>query len=780
MEKTNPTLEIASSYLLARTSFMSTNRLCHCERSAAIPTFKRDCFVRFSLVFLWFLAMLTLSPDDQIYAQQISGNKEKTASIVRNVSADFTLIKKRILEDLMRPPVEANEISDLIASINPDGSWPNINYQDTSKTGFQHEDHLKHMLDLSRAYKKEGSVYYQNPEVKKTVLSALDFWIKHDFICENWWWNEMGTPDWMINTLLVLDSDLTENQRIAGAKIASRASFNGFGARAGGDFVPIAGMVCKQALFKNDEKMLENAIKVMADQVVITNGRGINPDLGFHHRTDNVTSIHSYGTNYVKSFTYWTVKTAGTKFMLPEAALKLLVDYYLDGISLAMAFRKYPDPGAKNRDLSRKDALRPASTDIPENFLLSTSYRKKEFEDLIKVRKGEKSNERTWNKYYWHSSYFAHQSKNYFASVRMYSSRQNNMESPYNEEGLKMHHVADGANFLSRSGKEYADIFPVWDWQKIPGTTVVQKPSLPPSKDIAKRGTTDFSGGVSDGKHGAAAFDFSSVHDLLKARKAWFFFDNEYVCLGAGINGMAEFPVATTLNQSLLGNEVVVKTQSGRQTLAKGKHELTEVSWVLHDSVAWLFPSATAVSLNNTMVSGNWRQINHQNWATEDKIEKDLFSLSLNHGTKPKNAEYDYLVVPGMDAASIERYLQKPPVIILSNKPELQGVKHTGLNIVQAVFYQPGLIKLTDRITLTAKSPCLVMVHLKGNSIGKITVSDPTHKLKSLEISFNTKFGAAGTNWMSVWDKDKKLSTVQIDLPAGNEAGKSVVLESGR
>jgi chondroitin AC lyase len=33
---------------------------------------------------------------------------------------------------------------------------------------------------------------------------------------------------------------------------------------------------------------------------------------------------------------------------------------------------------------------------------------------------------------------------------------------------------------------------------------------------------------------------FKSVHDPLKAHKAWFFFDNEYVCLGAGINSDAD------------------------------------------------------------------------------------------------------------------------------------------------------------------------------------------------------------------------------------------------
>ena len=88
-----------------------------------------------------------------------------------------------------------------------------------------------------------------------------------------------------------------------------------------------------------------------------------------------------------------------------------------------------------------------------------------------------------------------------------------------------MHHFGDGSNFISLTGKEYFNIYPVWDWQKIPGTTVVQKPELPHWKEIAKKGLTDFVGGVSDGEYGAAAFDFASAHDPLKARKAWFFFE---------------------------------------------------------------------------------------------------------------------------------------------------------------------------------------------------------------------------------------------------------------
>jgi chondroitin AC lyase len=355
--------------------------------------------------------------------------------------------------------------------------------------------------------------------------------------------------------------------------------------------VPIAGMVCKQGLFKRDEAILANAIKVMGDQVVITPARGINPDMGFHHRVDNVTSIHTYGTNYVNSFAYWAIKTEGTKYSLSPKALNLLIDYYVDGISKCMAYGIYPDPGAKNRDLSRRgESSHAAGTEIPENLMLSSDYRRKDLEYLVKVRKGEIKPGLSWDKYFWHSSYFAHQRKNYYSSVRMHSSRQKNMEEPYNEEGLKMHHLADGGNFLLRTGNEYGDVFPVWDWQKIPGTTVVQKPSLPPPNQIAKKGKSDFVGAASDGQFGVATFDFKSVHDSLTAHKSWFFFDKEYVCLGAGINAEADYPVATTINQCLLNKDVVAKSNAGTKTLQRGQHDLKGVSWIMHDSVAYLFP----------------------------------------------------------------------------------------------------------------------------------------------------------------------------------------------
>ena len=55
----------------------------------------------------------------------------------------------------------------------------------------------------------------------------------------------------------------------------------------------------------------------------------------------------------------------------------------------------------------------------------------------------------------------------------MYSPRTFNAEM-VNAEGRLSHHQADGCTLIYRQGDEYADIFPTWNWEMLPGTTAEQ------------------------------------------------------------------------------------------------------------------------------------------------------------------------------------------------------------------------------------------------------------------------------------------------------------------
>ncbi|RYZ54442.1 MAG: chondroitin lyase [Sphingobacteriales bacterium] len=680
---------------------------------------------------------------------------------------DLELIRSRIISDLLKPAVNDADIKQLIKNIKQDGSWPGINYNDVSRTGFEHRIHLENMVLLSRAVRKKGSPFYQDAVARKSLSAAFDFWLKHDFRCENWWWNEMGTPQHMINIMLMMDTDLTALQRTEGLKIANRANLEAFGARPGGDLLPIAGMLGKQALFSRDTAVLARVIRVMAGEIKVTTGRGIKPDLSFHHRTDNVISTLTYGSSFASSFAYWSVVIAGTRFKLPEEAIKLLIDYYLDGICRSMVYGIYPDPGAQNRDMTRKNALKREGTDLPENLMRASGYRSEELKTIISLRQEKSKPSAANSRFFWHSSYLVHQRPAYFVSVRMHSSRANNMEQPHNEEGLKMHHFGDGSNFLSRRGTEFSNIFPVWDWQKIPGTTVLQKADLPPFSEVAKKGLSDFSGGISDGRYGVAAIDLISVHDPLKAKKAWFFFDREYVCLGSDINAGSGLPVYTTINQTLLHGKVTAGFASSangpgkavkQEELTRGEHHLRALQWILHDSVGYLFFTPQQAELTNRMATGNWRMISHQATATTEPVNKDVFSLWINHGSDPAGGAYAYLVVPNVSAANLNGYISKSGISVIANTPELQAVYSKPLQLVQAVFYKAGECRTKD-VTITADQPCIVMI----NKAGKITAADPTQKLQRLTLRVQQGSGP--------------VRSVGIDLPQGGMAGSSAFQE---
>jgi len=689
---------------------------------------------------------------------------------------DFEIVRQRVIDRMMQNRVDDSRVEDLIQSIQEDGSWDYINYIDVSRTGFDHGRHLNNMLAISRAYKNTSSGFYKGQEAKSAIISALEYWCSNDFICENWWWNQIGTPRGLVSIVLIMDEEIPGRLVPEVLPIIGRAHLNASGARPSGDRIKIAGILAKKLLFMHEEAQFDEVIKVIEGEIKFSTGRGMQYDYSFHHRVDKVNNTLSYGLDYADAFVEWAYYVSGTEYNFSEEKLNHLIDYYLDGICKTMVFGKYPDPGAKNRSISRRGTLRPMRATTPGKLLEATNYRKSELEEIVKVREGEMKPTLSHSTFFWHSEHYTHQRPEYYTSVRMYSTRNHNMEVPYNSEGLLNHHRGDGTNHISMAGDEYNNIWPVYDWQKIPGTTVLQKPGLPSEDEIQKPGLTDFVGAVTDGKYGAAVFDFKSPHDPLEAKKAWFFFDEEYVCLGAGISSPENLPVATTLNQCLLKGEVTAASNNNKSILTRGEHELNDVRWVYHNGVGYYFPEPGSVKLSNMVAGGSWYRISHQHNTPKDEIKKDVFKLWIDHGVNPGGARYQYIVLPSVNVNEIESYPEKPGVEILANTPELQAVNHKGLGICQLIFYQPGSIQITDKLMITCKNQGVVMIKTDGDNVRQISVSDPSQKLKEFIFSVNTAINKTGENFFIEWNDKMKVSEISVTLPQTTNSGKSVSL----
>ncbi len=142
--------------------------------------------------------------------------------------------------------------------------------------------------------------------------------------------------------------------------------------------------------------------------------------------------------------------------------------------------------------------------------------------------------------------------------------------------------------------------------------------------------------------------------------------------------------------------------------------------------MGYYFPGAPQLYALRESRTGSWSQIN--SGQSKTPITRNYFSLAFEHGTKPANASYAYVLLPGKDAAATAAYSSNPQVEIMSNTAELQAVKQKRLGMTAANFWVPGTIG-----TITAKNPASVMLKQTGGEI-TLALSDPTQQQSTITV----------------------------------------------
>lgn len=701
-------------------------------------------------------------------------------AVAHDGRSGMTLIKSRVIIELMKGTVNDAQVRQIISTYSPEGNFTGIDYSDLSReAGFPQQKHLSNLFSLAKAYQTSSSAFYQDAGILKTIEGAVAYWVAKDYVGDNWHDNQITTPTWLVNMLLIMGKDLNRELAMKTQKMIGRASLDASGARPSGDRIVIAGILAKNLLFLDNLDAFEKVIKVIEGEIKFSTGeRGMQQDYSFHHRVDRVNNTTSYGYGkYANAFGEWSFYVAGTKYQFSKEKINQLVDYFLEGISKQQVYGIYEDVSVKNRDITSKSVFQPRGTLEIERLLISTDYRKAELEELIKLRKGEIKPSKSFAKFFWQTEHFVFQRPNFYTTVRMFSTRNYNMEMPYNGPGKPTHHRADGTNYLLLKGDEYHNIWPVYDWQKVSGTTVLQKPKLHGPRDIQKKGLTSFVGAVTDGLYGAVAFDFKSPHDGVEAKKAWFFFDEEYVCLGSDISSDVKFPVATTINQALLRGPVTVMQEGQQQELPAGSRKIEKLKWVHHNRVGYLFPAPATLQLASQVATGTWASITDQKNISTALVEEPVFNLWFNHGNSPASASYQYIVVPAVDAAAFAASAaDNRSIQILSNTGQIQAVWHGRQHMLQAAFYKAGSLQVKPGLQVKLDSQGMVMFKTAGNQISSVTVADPSRMLKRINLTVSGIYNVKKEGVMCLPDQLKKETLFIIDLPQGPWTGSSVTL----
>lgn len=698
--------------------------------------------------------------------------------IVISQQSDFETIRQRVIAELLKHEVSDSLIESILAKIKDDGSFKDINYEDLSRrAGFPHRYHTYGLVELGRAYRTPQSQFHQDQDLFKIITGSLRYWVENDFFGDNWHNNQISTPTNLVNLMLLVGDDLPRELVDQAQPMIGRAHMNASGARPSGDRIVIAGILAKNLLFIRDKVSFEEIIRLIEGEVKFSTGqRGMQHDYSFHHRYDRVNNTTSYGYGkYANAFGEWSYYVANTKYAFSVEKINHLVDYYLDGVYKQLVYGIYTDISVKNRSITRQTTFEPRDTVEIKRLLFGTDYRSSELVEILKLRKGEIMPIRSFAKFFWQTEHFVVQRPHFYTTVRMYSTRNRNMEEPYNGPGKPTHHRADGTNYIQLRGNEYHDIWPVYDWQKISGATIVQKPQWHDIDIIQLDGMTDFVGAVEDGQYGAVGFDFISPHDRVMAKKSWFFFENEYICLGAGISLKENKPVVTTVDQVKQRGEVITVGNGERHRLMQGEHNLERVKGAYHGEVAYILPEEGSLHVANKVQEGRWSDITDQKNISDELIKTDVFSAWFDHGERPQDQKYAYIVVPNISedefVASCEN---NRSLEILVNSDTLQAVEHRMMEMTQAVFYKAGKINTTQGVELKINSQGAVMLKTEGSYVRKLSVADPSRKLDYLWLEISGKYDVNDGTISTVWDKEKNNTLFFIKLPQGVYTGKSV------
>lgn len=234
----------------------------------------------------------------------------------------------------------------------------------------------------------------------------------------------------------------------------------------------------------------------------------------------------------------------------------------------------------------------------------------------------------------------------------------------------------------------------------VPGTTVdkMQREPIksdmvlfshsPKAVEIARAG-----GATLKGLYSVAGMQLLGFKGDLYAKKAWFMFDEEIVCLGTDIHQQPQREVLT----------VIENRQTNEPISLHRKYAY------LPNVAGYYFPERTKPIVRTT--------------------DNSCQEMYISHGIAPSNGHYAYTLLPCYTEIQTQTYATHPKTRILANNTIVQAVSKDDLGIIAAYFYAAGKVGV-----LQSDGAAAVMMQQSSDTL-TIAISDPTWERKTQQLT---------------------------------------------
>lgn len=550
------------------------------------------------------------------------------------IAPETEMSDQAVVELHQRYPFDLKKIDTFLTLMLADGSWSDINYADTKRSGWEPKLHAERILELAKLYYSPTTCYYQSEKIKKAVHAALNYWFTAKPKCLNWWYNQIGVPKTLGAAFILLEEQLTDEEKAAAIAVMENAKFG----MTGQNKVWLAGNVLIRALLQNDEELVGVARNVIASEIVLGRTEGIKDDWSFHQHGPQ-QQFGNYGLSFVSGMSFFCRLFRGTAYEFESTQMDILTDLINKGYRWVI-WNRYMDVSSLGRQLFHHAQIHKA-------YSLAFAAADLGIGGFPVV-----GNTLTGHKHFDDSDYTVHRSKDWMASVKMASNRVIGTEL-VNEDNLKGYYMADGATYYYVRGDEYLDVFPFWDWRKIPGITSYEDTdSIPKIGGTRSGNNSDLVGGLSNGTCGMTAMELN--RDGLKAYKAWLFTKEYVLCLGAGIQSDSALCVTTSIDQRLKQGELFVLNKNKWKEV-QGKESFCRKDLrFFHDQTGYIVLGNDSCVVQSEKRFGRW--CDFMKMYRPATVEGEVMALHLRHGVKPEQAAYQYLVFPASDKGKVKGF----------------------------------------------------------------------------------------------------------------------------
>ncbi|WP_321388036.1 polysaccharide lyase 8 family protein [uncultured Enterococcus sp.] len=382
---------------------------------------------------------------------------------------------------------------------------------------------------------------------------------------------------------------------------------------------------------------------------------------------------------------------------------------------------------------------------------------------------------------------FVQRTPEYMLSLSLYSSRISSFEAG-NKENKRGWHTADGMMYLYNDDEVQFNqaYWPTVDPYRLPGTTV-DTVSL---QDEISAFTTVTS---KEKWVGGAAINDKAVIGMslnksgtknngqvlpmnLQGKKSWFILDGQVVALGAGITGETTATIETVVDNRLLNDAYDYQVLSNNGTITSPT-ESSSKEWLLlqsnhkKNSIGYYFPNGETVDVISEARTGTYSEINEA-FPSNDLYTGNYRKFLINHGQHPIDADYAYVMLPGIAEAELKEYVANKPVTVLENSRDIQAVAleeegYTGINVWKSTG---GTVA-----GISSDKPVSLLKETKGEQKHYV-LSDPTQSNVTMKVKIPKDYATIQTMSEGItYDSVQDIFT--IDFTNSNGGSKQIIVE---